>query len=222
MHTNNAQFKGSTALMHFDTSTAAARFAKQQGIWDYATRDVTRAGVDQVEIEWVPDPSVLPGTSYPQFSDLDPRFRRLWEEQAMSMHRGWSLCQHDAWLHTGWSRYVLVQSVSLVTFAYPTGNEELRRKAKLDALIFADSNPLKAHRIGAFCVMACREVVYFTATLQAAGWVRGEVAAALNEMIAREDAEQLDAILTCLPGYAPEDHTESVKAILAGLMSAGA
>ncbi|CAE6967688.1 hypothetical protein [Paraburkholderia domus] len=220
MQSTDVQFKGGTALLRFDTSIAAIRYAKQQRIGNYATRDVKRAGVDQVEIEWIPDPSVLPGTSYPQFSDLEPRFRQMWEAQALSTHRGWSLCLHDAWFQNGWSRYVLVQSVALVTFAFPTGNEEIRRKARLDALIFADANPFKAHRIGKFCVMACPQAVYFTAALHAAGWVRGEVATVLNEMIAREDAGRLDGILTRLSGYTPKDHTQSVEATLAGLMTA--
>jgi hypothetical protein len=216
------RYRNGSAIKHFLSSSAAIGYAVLHDIGDYRLREVTKEAVVNVALEWTPDPSSIREQEYPQIFDLHPHERRDMELMAISRHRGWSLCQHDPWLYEGTfdalSRYVLVQACAMIQFPYPTGNEEKRCKAKLDALIFADKNPLAMRRAGSFCFAVCPQVVYFTAPLHAAGWVRGQAATMIIDMIANGDGEQLDAVLKAIPVQSgPRDCTASVKYGLAEL-----
>ena len=211
------QYRNGSAIKHFLSASAAISYAARKEIGDYKLREVTKNEIVNVALEWTPDPSKIREQEYPQIFDLNPHERRGMELLAISKHRGWSLCQHDPWLYEGTldalSRYVLVQACAMIQFPYPTGDEDKRRKAKLAAMIFADANPLTTRRVGSFCFAVCPKVVYFTAPRYAAGWVRGDVATAIIEMIVSDDGEQLDAVLKAIPvNSGPRDFTRVVKA----------
>ena len=141
---------------------------------------------------------------------LSAATRRQWAQFCLSRHRGWQLSIHEPWLDAGISRVVLIQSVFMLNFEFKTGDEAARQAAQEEAIAYANANPYRRGTLGDYDYFAFPGAVAFTATLKAAGWVTGSVAARLNALIDAQDAKTFERVLSSITSYLPDDYTELV------------
>lgn len=211
-------YKAGQAFKHFVTERQAVAYMRSKEIWNYRMRFVSLNGMSNVRMAWTPEPGSIRADAYPEISDVDGEMRRRWSAQSHTTHHGWQLHHHEEWLWQGTfdalSRFVLIQGMAFVTFAYRTGDAAARTQAEHDALQFANANAFATRHVGKFYFFASPAVVYFTAPLGAAGWVTGDTATVLLDLIERNQSCRLDAVLSDLAGYIPKDYTTTLEAVL--------
>jgi hypothetical protein len=146
----------------------------------------------------------------PDISSIDSKDRARWLPSCEPVHQRWQLAMHEPWLDNQVSRVVLIQSVFMATFQYPTGDIEARNEAKEQAIRFSARNALKRVELAGFQFFQCRDVVAFTAPLKAAGLVTGRAAEILGRYIDVQDTRSLEALLSKLSGYTPMDYSAAI------------
>lgn len=140
--------------------------------------------------------------------------RRQWAQFCESRHRGWQLSVQDPWSDSGRARVVLIQSVFMLNFEYPAGDQAAQAAAREEAIAYANANPFRKGMLGDMAYFAFPQVVAFTAPLKPAGWVTGDAARRLNAFIDADDVRAFEEAVSGIASYLPEDYTTVVLAAL--------
>lgn len=145
-------------------------------------------------------------------SNISEETYRHWQQFMSEKCHGWSMAVQDPWRDQGEARVVIHKLPFAVGFGCRSGDAAALEQAKACARAFAQNNPLSRAKVDDIEFWLGEDLVGFTSTFGAAGWLTGEVARRAKALVVGADVVAVREALGPLDGFAPRDWSADVAA----------